>query len=47
VRLRAWFRIRRLRRLALAPIPAGGAVPQHAATDLDLELEAAGEGVAR
>src|SRR6266536_2208310 len=44
VRLRAWFRVRRLRRLALAPMPASGAVPQHAATDLD--LEAAGEGVA-
>src|SRR6266545_3176032 len=45
VRLRAWFRVRRLRRLALAPMPAGGAVPQHASTDF--ELEAAGEGVAR
>jgi type IV secretion system protein VirD4 len=44
IRLRAWFRVRRLRRLALAPVPVGGAVPQHAATDL--ELEAAGEGVA-
>jgi type IV secretory pathway TraG/TraD family ATPase VirD4 len=41
VRLRAWFRVRRLRRLALAPVPAGGAVPQHARTD----LEPAGEGV--
>ena len=45
VRLRAWFKVRRLRRLALAPMPAQGAIPQHAATDLDLELEAAGEGV--
>lgn len=45
VRLRAWFKVRRLRRLALAPVPAGGAVPQHAATGLD--PVAAGEGVAR
>jgi type IV secretion system protein VirD4 len=44
IRLRAWFRVRRLRRLALAPVPVGGAVPQHASTEL--ELEAAGEGVA-
>src|SRR6266542_1763639 len=43
IRLRAWFRVRRLRRLALAPMPASGAVPQHANTNLD--LEAAGEGV--
>jgi type IV secretion system protein VirD4 len=45
VRLRAWFRVRRLRRLALAPMPAGGLVPQHARTTLELELGPAGEGV--
>ncbi len=39
VRLRAWFRVRRLRRLALEPIAARPAVPQHAHT-LPLPLEA-------
>jgi type IV secretion system protein VirD4 len=45
VRLRAWFRVRRLRRLALSPVPAGGLVPQHARTTLELELDPAGEGM--
>ncbi len=32
VRLRAWFRVRRLRRLALSAVPARPLVPQHADT---------------
>jgi type IV secretion system protein VirD4 len=39
VRLRAWFRVRRLRRLALESVAARPAVPQHAHT-LPLPLEA-------
>ncbi len=46
VRLRAWFRVRRLRRLALESVPAWAQVPQHAHTlplPLGADLGAAAE----